>query len=171
MTAGMRGGGVIRHPAGDRLGDLISRAADGGRLVALVGCGARKADRPAVPAALYTGSYFRACLRAALSLAPRDGVLVLSARYGLLGLDDGPISPYELRLGDPGAVTSSKVRAQAAGHGLAEAHVVALCGARYAALAAQVWDTVATPLAGLGIGQQRHILAALRVTGPFAAGG
>jgi hypothetical protein len=44
---------------------------------------------------------------------------------------------------------------------------VALCGKRYAALARQVWATVETPLAGLGIGRQLHVLALLR-TGQHA---
>ena len=143
-------------------------AAGGVPPVVLVGCGARKAAGPAVAADLYTGPYFRACLLAALALAPRDRIFVLSARHGLLGLDDGPIAPYELTLGQPGAVDAAVIRAQAAARQIADAPVVALCGARYAALARRVWATVGTPLAGLGIGRQRHVLALLR-TGQYAA--
>ena len=138
--------------------------------VVLIGCGARKAAMPQRPAALYTGPYFQSCLRAALATAPREQVLVLSARHGLLGLDDGPIDPYELTLGQPGAVTAAQLRAQAVSHGIADAAVVALCGARYAALAAQVWTQVATPLAGLGIGRQRHVLARMTAAGCAAPG-
>jgi hypothetical protein len=87
---------------------------------------------------------------------------VLSARHGLLQLDDGPIAPYELRLGDPGAVTAGAVRAQAEALGLAGDTVVALCGAWYAALAAQVWPETCAPLAGLGIGRQLRALAEIR---------
>jgi Family of unknown function (DUF6884) len=140
-----------------RLAVLLDRGA-----VVLVGCGAGKLDRPATAAQLYVGSYFRACLLAALALAPRERVLVLSARHGLLGLDDGPLDPYQLRLGQPGAVTATDVTAQAAARGIANVPVVALCGARYATLARQVWAEVATPLVGLGIGQQRHVLSGLR---------
>jgi hypothetical protein len=136
--------------------------------VVLVGCGARKADGPATVAELYTGPYFRACLLAAAAIAPRDRVLVISALHGLLGLDDGPIDPYELTLGQPGAVDAARIRAQAAERQITDAPVVALCGKRYAALAGQVWATVETPLAGLGIGRQLHVLALLR-TGQHAA--
>jgi hypothetical protein len=137
--------------------------------VVLVGCGARKTSHPATAADLYTGTYFRACLSTALAIAPRDHVLILSARHGLLGLDDGPVEPYQLTLGQPGAVTAAQVRAQAAERGIGDGPVVALCGARYAALAAQVWAQVATPLAGLGIGRQRHVLATLRAAAHRAA--
>jgi hypothetical protein len=137
--------------------------------VVLVGCGARKTSHPATPAELYTGSYFRACLAAAVAIAPRDHVLILSACHGLLGLDDDPVEPYQLTLGQPGAVTADQVRAQAAERGIGGAPVVALCGARYAALAAQVWAQVATPLAGLGIGRQRHVLAILRAVAKHLA--
>ncbi len=142
-------------------------AAGGVPPVVLVGCGARKADGPSIVAELYTGPYFRACLLAALAIAPRDRVLVLSALHGLLGLDDGPVAPYELTLGQPGAIDASRIRAQAAARQIADAPVVALCGKRYAALARQVWATVETPLAGLGIGRQLHVLALLR-TGQHA---
>lgn len=137
-------------------------AAGEARPVVVIGCGARKAPGPAVAEALYTGPYFRACLSAALSLTTRDRVLVLSARHGLLRLDDGPIAPHDLRMGDPGAVTASEVSAQARALGLAGEAVVALCGARYAAVVAQVWPRTRTPLAGLGIGRQLHQLARIR---------
>jgi hypothetical protein len=128
----------------------------------VIGCGARKTSAPAAPASLYTGSYFRMCLQAALAIAPRRQVLVLSARHGLLGLDDGPIEPYDLKLGQPGAVTAAAVQAQAATRNLLAAHVLALCSAPYATLVKQAWADVATPLAGLGIGRQRHALALIR---------
>lgn len=137
--------------------------------VVLVGCGARKSSAPALAGQLYTGRYFRACLQTALVIAPRGQVLMLSARHGLLGLGDGPIAPYELQLGQPGAITAEAVAGQARARGIASAAVVALCGRRYAELAAQVWAEVATPLAGLGIGQQRHVLALMRGQQPLAA--
>jgi hypothetical protein len=138
--------------------------------IALVGCGARKAARPATPGELYTGSYFRACLQAALAVAPRSRVIILSARHGLLGLDDEPIAPYQITIGDPGSVSAATVKAQAAARGIAGAPVVALCGARYASLALQAWTEVSTPLAGLGIGRQLRLLAAIRDEASNASG-
>jgi hypothetical protein len=139
------------------------------RLV-LISCGARKAAGPAIAGALYTGPYFRACLQAAVAIAPRSQVLIISARHGLLGLDDGPIAPYEQLPGRPGAVTAATLRTQAAARGITGYPVTALCGARYARLAEQVWADVATPLAGLGIGRQRQELARLRACGDGGSG-
>jgi hypothetical protein len=133
-----------------------------GDAIVVVGCGARKATHPTTAGELYTGSYHRAAQRAALALAPRERVLILSARYGLLGLDD-QVEPYQLRLGQPGAVRADDVRAQAARRGLLARPVVALCGAAYAALLGEVWPEVATPLAGVGgLGRQLQALAAIR---------
>ena len=117
-----------------------------------------------------TGPYFQACLQAAVAIAPRSQVLIISARHGLLGLDDGPIAPYEQLPGRPGAVTPATLRAQATARGITGYPVTALCGARYARLAEQVWADVATPLAGLGIGRQRQELARLRARHDDEAG-
>jgi hypothetical protein len=143
------------------------------RLV-VIGCGWRKAATMQPPALLYTGTYFRACLATALAITGgrRDRVLILSAHYGLLTLDGPPIWPYNVRLRDPHAITIEWVREQAAGPlAVAGERVTALCGAPYAAVCRHVWTDVATPLAGLGIGQQlaamkrwRCTLAAVEVT-------
>lgn len=127
----------------------------------VIGCGAGKRSEPAPAADLYTGPYFRSCLATALAIAPHDRVLILSARYGLLALTD-PIEPYDLTMGQPGAVTAARIAAQAAGRGLLGVPVTALCSARYAAILSRVWADTATPLAGLGIGRQRHALALMR---------
>jgi hypothetical protein len=133
--------------------------------IVVVGCGARKAAQPTTADKLYLGSYHRAALRAALALVPRERVLILSARYGLLGLDD-LVEPYELRLGQPGAIQAAELRDQAARRGLAGRPLVALCGAAYATLLQEVWAEVATPLAGVGgLGRQLQVLAALRRAG------
>lgn len=127
----------------------------------IIGCGAAKLDRPAPAAQLYTGQHFRACLATATAIAPRDSILILSARYGLLGLDD-PAEPYDLTMGQPGAIGADQLATQATARGQLNQPVIALCSARYASLARQVWADVATPLAGLGIGRQRHALAVMR---------
>lgn len=132
--------------------------------VVLVGCGARKRDEPAAAAELYTGPYFTACKATAVAIADRRDVFILSALHGLLGLDD-VTAPYDVTLGQPGAVTVDELAAQARVRGIAGRPVMALCGKRYATLAGQVWAEVATPLAGLGIGRQRHVLAVMRARG------
>lgn len=132
--------------------------APGGLVV--IGCGAAKLGHPAPAADLYTGQHFRACLRAARALVPDDRIFVLSARYGLVGLAD-VIEPYDLRMGQPGAVTVLDVTRQAVARGLAGRPVIALCAARYADMLRVAFPGVRTPLAGLGIGRQRHVLAGL----------
>ncbi|MEU8657446.1 DUF6884 domain-containing protein, partial [Actinoplanes philippinensis] len=79
-------------------------------MLVIVGCGSAKRDRPAPAGRMYTGSYHAACRRAADAIGGR--LLILSARYGLISLDTW-IEPYELRLGQAGAVTVPRVRAQA----------------------------------------------------------
>lgn len=131
------------------------------RQLVVIGCGAAKLDRPAPAADLYVGSYFRLALAAAQQLADRDDVLVLSALHGLLGLGD-VVAPYDLTMGQPGSVTAQQLAEQAAARGQLARPVLALCSSRYAAMLQQVWSDVATPLAGLGIGYQRQVLARLR---------
>jgi hypothetical protein len=139
-------------------------------VLVIVGCGAVKRDYPAPAAELYTGSYFRSCLSAARALAPDERVLILSALHGLLPVADlAPVSAYNLRMGDPGAVTAAEVRAQAEQLRLLGRPVLALCSSRYADVCRLVWEDVSAPLAGLGIGRQLHVCAELRRAAVFAA--
>ncbi|MCX5134363.1 hypothetical protein OOK06_20005 [Streptomyces sp. NBC_00340] len=59
----------------------------------VIPCGSRKLDRRSPAGDLYVGSYHRACRRAAEALEP-GRLLILSARYGLLDLDD-VVEPYD----------------------------------------------------------------------------
>lgn len=127
------------------------------RLV-IIGCGAAKLPAPAPAAELYTGQHFRLCLATALTLAPRNRVGILSAWYGLLALDE-VIAPYDLTIGQPGAIGVERLAEQAADRQLTSWPVVALCSRRYADLLRAVWSDVTAPLAGLGIGYQRAELA------------
>lgn len=130
--------------------------------LAVIGCGARKLERAAPAADLYTGGYFRAALATAHHLAgPR--VLILSARYGLLDPAQ-VVEPYELRITDPGAVTVDELRHQA--HALdvhAARAVTVLAGRDYWHAARAVWPVAVWALEGLpGIGAHLARLAELR---------
>lgn len=128
----------------------------------VIGCGARKLSHAAPAAALYTGVYFAECLQTAREMTGDDHrVLILSAHYGLVGLAD-VIEPYDLRMGQPGAVRVAEVRDQAAARGVLGDTVTALCGSMYAAVLCEVWPDLRTPLAGLGIGYQRQKMRELR---------
>jgi hypothetical protein len=150
-------------------------------MLVIIPCGSEK-RRTACPAQhLYVGPYFRACLRFARGLArgagmagtPGDGVespatagskpgapgrgiiLILSAKHGLLGLDDR-VEPYNLRMGQPGCVTAALVHEQARKRKvLHERDVFALGGEEYVSVARQVWPHCRCPLgAEGGIGKQ-----------------
>ncbi|MEV6529471.1 DUF6884 domain-containing protein [Streptomyces sp. NPDC051639] len=127
----------------------------------VIPCGARKLDHRARAADMYIGSYHRACRRAAEALRP-DRLVILSARYGLLGLDD-EIDPYDTAHGAADAVTARLLREQAAERGITDLDpVVVLGGARHATLAKAVWPHALTPLSGTrGMGEQVARLAAM----------
>lgn len=127
----------------------------------VVPCGARKLDHRARAAEMYIGSYHRACRRAAEALRP-DRLVILSARYGLLDLDD-EIEPYDTPHGAAGTVTARLLRDQAARRGIAALDpVMVLGGARHVALAKAVWPRALTPLSGTrGMGEQIARLAAM----------
>lgn len=127
----------------------------------VIPCGGAKLGRPAPAGEMYIGGYHRLCQRYALTLTggDRSRVLILSAKYGLLRLDD-PVRPYELRMGRPGAVTVEEVRFQAGLLGFGELaglrRVVALGGLDYTDICRAVWPaTCETPMSGVGgIGKQ-----------------
>ncbi|WP_377273059.1 DUF6884 domain-containing protein [Peterkaempfera sp. SMS 1(5)a] len=127
----------------------------------VIPCGSRKLDHPARAAEMYIGSYHRACRRAAEALQP-DRLVILSARYGLLDLDD-EIEPYDTPHGAAGAVTARLLQDQAVERRIAALDpVVVLGGARHVALAKAVWPDARTPLSGTrGMGEQFARLAAM----------
>lgn len=128
----------------------------------VIPCGSRKLGRRARAADLYVGSYHRACRRAADALRP-DRLLILSARYGLLDLDD-VIDPYDTPHGAAGAITAEALLKQATVRDIVLLDpVVALGGARHAGLVRAIWPHARTPLAGTrGMGEQMARLAVLR---------
>ncbi|MFF1740711.1 DUF6884 domain-containing protein [Streptomyces mirabilis] len=128
----------------------------------VIPCGSRKLGRRARAADLYVGSYHRACRRAADASRP-DRLLILSARYGLLDLDD-VIDPYDTPHGAADAITARALLKQATVRDIVLLDpVVALGGARHAGLVRTIWPHARTPLAGTrGMGEQMARLAVLR---------
>ncbi|MEO6701716.1 MAG: DUF6884 domain-containing protein [Jatrophihabitantaceae bacterium] len=134
--------------------------ADSLRPLVIIPCGAKKASGISPAGQLYLGGYHLACRRLADRLTSPDRILILSARHGLLRLDE-LIAPYEQRLDQPGAITAGELARQAARLGLRhEAYVVILAGRAYTRLALTIWPAAATPLAGVGsMGNQLRWLA------------
>ena len=131
-------------------------------------CGSAKLDHKAPAGELYVGPYHRSCRDAADALTAEGGtVLILSARYGLVTLDQ-EIEPYDLRMGQLGSVTVEQLREQARDLGAdAAENVIILGGEAYTNAALQVWPQAATPLAGLsGMGYQRQYLAEVAALPP-----
>ena len=131
--------------------------------VVVIPCSGAKLAHAAEAGHLYTGALHRHARRTADALTAHGGtVLVLSALHGFLPLTQ-VIEPYDHRWTDPGSIAEDQLRAQALELGLADAEdVVLLTPGQYTQRAAAVWPHARTPLAHLGIGQQRGRLTALR---------
>jgi hypothetical protein len=106
--------------------------------------------------------YHRACRRAAEVLAGDDGLaLILSAKYGLTQ-PSRYVARYDLRAGDPGAISGQALREQAHKLYVTGAQITTLGGAEYIRLAREVWPDAETPLSGChGIGEQLARLAGI----------
>ena len=64
-----------------------------------IGCGRLKRKGRCKARDLYTGVYFRTCLAFARSLEEDDRIFVLSAKYGVVALDQ-MVESYDLKLSD-----------------------------------------------------------------------
>lgn len=131
--------------------------------VVLVPCGSAKLDRRAPAGELYTGALHRSARRAAARYVDELGarVLILSAAHGLVALDT-ELDPYDVTVGDAGAIDPEALGAQAAELGITDA--VVLGSAAYVGLARAAGITVEAPLAGCpGLFAMRGRLRALAV--------
>lgn len=126
------------------------------RLV-VIPCGSAKKKVRSRAGELYLGNYHRKCQEYALALTGgrRDRVLILSAKYGLLGLEDW-VDPYDLRMRQSGCIRVGTVQRQAQERGLEGlTPVVALGGRDYVDMIRAIWPHCQTPLTGIGgIGKQ-----------------
>lgn len=146
-----------------------NRAAPDPRPLVIVPCGKSKAPTSSPAGEMYRGTYSRLALRAAAALTDRADIRIVSAKYGLLPLEQ-VIEPYELRLGQPDSTTAEHVRVQAAQQGLLDRpKVIVLAGRDYAGLVQRVWPHALAPLAGTsGIGDQQNRLARIARGEPLA---
>lgn len=99
-------------------------------MICITPCGKKKGPRYAKARDLYQGPYFKACLAYARSLLPEDRIFILSAKHGLIRTDEW-LEPYELRFGNPGAITADKIAEQAQALGIAQETALILGGADY----------------------------------------
>lgn len=127
------------------------------RTVVLIACSSRKLNWKARAEDLYQGTLFRASLAWARSQAP-DTILVLSAKYGLVRLDE-VIEPYDLTLNElPAAEVrgwSERVLLQLRSRFNPEQdRFIFLAGERYRRFLEPRLANMETPLAALRIGEQ-----------------
>lgn len=119
-------------------------------MLVIIPCGGKKDDRPRPAINLYQGSYFKACARFALSIVKPEQIRILSAKHGLLKIEQ-VIEPYDLRMGQKGCITAEQVRAQAAEQNLLdERDVIIAAGSDYARVALEVWKQGEWILDGVG---------------------
>lgn len=130
--------------------------------VALISCGKRKAERPAAVRDLYQGDLFQKSLRYAEEVAEADEVYVLSAKHGLIALDE-VIAPYEMTLNRMGVRevqdwadrVLNELRSVA---DLKEDGFTILAGDNYRKFLVPHMRHVEVPLEGLMFGQQLQFL-------------
>lgn len=110
----------------------------------VIACGAQKDHRslahPVPAAELYIGSLFTSSLRWARSVAADTDIRILSAKHGLVRLDQ-PLAFYDVRLGDPDAIGPGQPFPVAPGDDelVRDRPVVVVGGKDYVALARCVW--------------------------------
>lgn len=128
-------------------------------IVGLVSCSAQKLDRAAPARELYCSALFRLSL--AYATARADAVYVLSAKYGLVELDQ-VLAPYDLKLDALSAAGRRAWGARVAAE-LERRHgrrtVIALAGATYVHALRLHGVDVIEPLAGMQIGQRLAFLS------------
>ncbi|GGY05384.1 hypothetical protein GCM10010358_68550 [Streptomyces minutiscleroticus] len=102
---------------------------------------------------LYIGDYHLSLRRAADALTDLSLIRILSALHGLVDLKR-PLLPYNVRPGDPKAITPEKVAVHAARLGVHDADVIFLGGQDYIRLLRPCVPHLFTPLSG-GMHHQR----------------
>ena len=129
--------------------------------IVLISCVSKKLDRKSKSRDLYISPLFRYALKYTKSLNP-DKIFILSAKYGLVGLDD-EIEPYDLTLNkmksDEIKIWANNVLKQLARESdLNNDEFVFLAGENYRKYLVSYIEKYNVPLQGLGIGKQLKFL-------------
>lgn len=132
------------------------------RHIVLIACATRKGARPAKAADLYQSSLFRKSMAYARSLRPH-AIYILSAKYGLLGVED-EIVPYDLTLNEMSRAAAEEWAVRVLDQlrrvtDLQVDHFTFLAGERYRRGLLPHIAHYTVLMAGLGIGRQLKFLA------------
>ena len=135
-----------------------------GKKIVLISCVSQKLPKLAKVRDLYVSTLFKLNLKYAEMLKP-DAIYVLSAKHGLLSLED-EIDPYEVTLNNMKSadikVWAEKVMVQLNSQvNLDEATVILLAGDKYRRYLLPHIPSYEIPLQGLRIGEQLQRLKAL----------
>ncbi len=134
----------------------------------IIPCGNAKLGKAAAASEFYTGSMFQDALRTARKLYTDDRIYVLSAKYGLVKLDQ-VLKPYNVKLGDKGSISPKKLSKMIKDLGI-EGTVTSLLPKQYHKLftdAARNELQIEQYFEGTrGIGDQKARLSQLRDTAP-----
>ena len=129
--------------------------------ICVVACGQKKQPGEWPALELYVGSYFRQCAAWALAKFDPGDIYVLSAKYGLIRGDE-VLTPYNVRLGDRGAITWRQTKEHAEVLGLLDVdEVTVLGGVLYRGHCISVWglERVKAPFGKIsGIGYQMQAM-------------
>jgi len=126
----------------------------------IIACGKAKRDRPAMAKDLYTGNYFRDVHTWANSITPGHNIYIVSAKHGLIP-STRIIAPYDLKMGDPGSVTTHTLTKQAHALDLIGTRPILVAGALYREALQPVFPELTCPFAIFGgMGKQRKALRA-----------
>lgn len=77
----------------------------------IITCDSKKLTKPSIAQNMYIGSFFKTQLQWAKKHFNRNNIFILSAKYGLLKLDD-LIEPYDLKMGDKNSVNLQTISKQ-----------------------------------------------------------
>jgi hypothetical protein len=134
------------------------------KTVILISCGKRKLKSSAVTREMYVGSLFRKSLKYAEVRYPGAAIYVLSAKHGLLALQDR-ITPYDLTLNQ---FTANELKRWAErtmvqlrqATDLRSDRFIFLAGVKYRKFLAEKLKSPEIPMRGLPIGKQLKFLNA-----------
>jgi cytoplasmic iron level regulating protein YaaA (DUF328/UPF0246 family) len=117
----------------------------------IITCGSKKSITPSRAELMYLGSHFKRCLSWAKSKSSQDKIFILSAKYGLLKLDQ-KINPYDLRMGQEGCVDFNFVKNQAIELNIIDNQIYSTAGKEYRNILDQVFKNIKYPFFNMSMG-------------------
>lgn len=126
--------------------------------IVILSCGQKKVTKPTEAYRLYQGSYYKMNLKYALSITSLNCIYILSAKYGLIKSTE-IIAPYNLKMGEPGSVTTDKIKQQAASLGILQNEVIILGGSLYVNKIREVFMKNKAPILGKSMGYAMQLLS------------